>query len=114
MDCIHRNGDILGYLIEYGMVESANTQLQAVIVSGGSVTETTISNLMSLTTYSIQVAAVNSAGLGVSSDHVILQTESKYNLSHILYILWSPVFYIMHVTYLAKYKCRTWCIPQSQ
>ena len=44
-------------------------------VSGGSVTEATISSLMSSTTYSIQVAAVNSAGIGVYSDLLILQTE---------------------------------------
>ena len=47
-------------------------------VSGGSVTEATISSLMSSTTYSIQVAAVNSAGTGVYSDLLIVQTESKF------------------------------------
>ena len=36
-------------------------------VSGGSVTEATISSLMSSTTYSIQVAAVNSVGTEVYS-----------------------------------------------
>ena len=36
-------------------------------VSGGSVTKATISSLMSSTTYSIQVAAVNSAGIGLYS-----------------------------------------------
>ena len=39
----------------------------------------TISSLMSFTTYSIQVAAVNSAGTGVYSDLLIVQTESKCN-----------------------------------
>ena len=48
-------------------------------VSGGSVTEATISSLMSSTTYSIQVAAVNSADTGVYSARVIVETsESKY------------------------------------
>ena len=46
-------------------------------VSGGSVTEATISSLMSSTTYSIQVAAVNSVGTGVYSDYFIVQTASK-------------------------------------
>ena len=46
-------------------------------VSGGSVTRATMSSLMSSTTYSIQVAAVNSAGTGVYSDLLIVQTESK-------------------------------------
>ena len=39
----------------------------------------TISSLMSSITYSIQVAAVNSADTGVYSDHLIVQTESKCN-----------------------------------
>ena len=46
-------------------------------VSGDSVTEATISSLMPSTTYSIQVAAVNSAGIGVHSDLLIVQTEGK-------------------------------------
>ena len=37
-------------------------------VSGSSVTEATISNLTLSTNYTIQVAAVNSAGTGVYSD----------------------------------------------
>ena len=51
-------------------------------VSGRSVTEATISNLMSSTTYSIQVAAVNSPGSGVYSDLLIVQTESEHNPTH--------------------------------
>ena len=43
-------------------------------VSGGNVTETTISSLMPSTTYSIQVAAVNSAGVGVYSDPLVIET----------------------------------------
>ena len=37
-------------------------------VDGAATTEATIDNLMSSTTYSIQVAAVNSEGTGVYSD----------------------------------------------
>ena len=51
-------------------------------VSGGSVTEATISSLMSSTTYSIQVAAVNSAGIGVYCDLLTVQTESEHNPTH--------------------------------
>ena len=44
-------------------------------VSGGNVTEATISGLTPSTTYSIEVAAVNSAGTGVySSPPVIAET----------------------------------------
>ena len=52
-------------------------------VSGSSVTEATISSLMSSTTYSIQVAAVNSAGTGVYSDFLIVRTESEHNPTHL-------------------------------
>ena len=66
VDCIHRNGDITGYSVRYGVVGSGSTQTMS--VAGGSVTEATITNLMLSTNYSIQVAAVNSAGTGVFSD----------------------------------------------
>ena len=46
-------------------------------VSGGSVTEATISSLMSSITYFIQVAAVNSAGTGVYSDAVFATPDSE-------------------------------------
>ena len=67
MDCIHLNGDITGYSVQYG-VEGGSGSTQTMSISGGSVTEANISSLMSSTTYSIQVAAVNSAGIGVYSD----------------------------------------------
>ena len=49
-------------------------------VSGGSVTEATISTLSLSTNYTIQVAAVNSAGTGVYSNHTTAKTLliSKY------------------------------------
>ena len=72
MDCIHHNGDITGYSVQYRVMGSGSTQ--ALNVSGYSVT---ISSLMLSTTYSIEVAAVNSAGTGVYSDLLIVQTESK-------------------------------------
>ena len=46
-------------------------------VSGGSVTEATISSLMPSTTYSIQVAAVNSAGSGEYSTSHVVQTPGE-------------------------------------
>ena len=66
VDCIHRNGDITGYIVQYRVVGSGSTQI--VSVSGGRVTEASLSHLMSSTTYSIQVAAENSAGIGEFSD----------------------------------------------
>ena len=52
-------------------------------VSGGSVTEATISSLMPSTTYSIQVTAVNSAGVGMYSDPITAETlQSKYKRTY--------------------------------
>ena len=70
---MHRNGDITGYSVQYGVVGSGSTQTMS--VSGGSVTEATISSLMSSTTYSIRVAAVNSAGTGEFSNIMFQLTE---------------------------------------
>ena len=72
VDCIHRNGDITGYSVRYGIQGSGSTQTES--VSGGEVTMTTISGLESSTTYSIEVAAVNSAGTGVYSAVIMKET----------------------------------------
>ena len=55
---------------------------QTMSVSEDSVTEATISSLMSSTTYSVQVVAVNSPGTGIYSDLLIVQTESEHNPTH--------------------------------
>ena len=68
VDCIHRNGDITGYAVRYGVQGSGSTQ--TVSVSGGEAMQTAISGLMPSTTYSIEVAAVNNAGTGMYSDAV--------------------------------------------
>ena len=54
VDCIHRNGDITGYSVQYGS-ETASVSGEGTYV---------ISGLMSSTNYSIQVAAETSAGTG--------------------------------------------------
>ena len=73
--CIHQNGAITGYSVQYGVEGSGNTETMT--VSGASTTQTTISGLMSSTTYSIQVAAVNDAGTGVYSDPIIEETDGR-------------------------------------
>ena len=72
VDCIHRNGDIRAYSVRYGVVGSGSTQ--TVRVSGGGAT---ISGLMSSTTFTAEVAAENSAGLGVYSDPYIMVTDGE-------------------------------------
>ena len=75
VDCIHHNGDITGYSVWYGVQGNGSTQTMN--VSGGSLTEATISSLMPSTNYSIQVAAVNSAGIGVYSDPITVETDGE-------------------------------------
>ena len=46
-------------------------------ITGASITEATISNLMLSTNYSIQIAAVNNAGTGVFSSATIIKTVEQ-------------------------------------
>ena len=73
--CIHRNGNITGYTVRYEAQGSGRKQM--VKVSGGATTETTISGMSSDTTYSIEVAAVNSAGIGMYSSPTTVSTSGK-------------------------------------
>ena len=78
VDCIHRNGDITGYSVQYGVQGNGSTQTMS--VSGGATTETTITELNSATTYSIEVAPVNSAGTGDYSNSISAITSGTYLL----------------------------------
>ena len=67
--CEHRNGDITGYSVKCGEMGSLDNASETLInITGASVTEATISNLMLDTNYFIRVAAVNNAGIGVFSN----------------------------------------------
>ena len=72
VDCIHHNGDITGYSVRYGVQGSGSTQTRD--VSGGDTRQTTIPDLNPSTTYSIQVAALNSAGIGGYSGPITAMT----------------------------------------
>ena len=73
MDCIHRNGDITGYSVQYGVHGSGN--INNINVSGDGTTEIIITGLNPTTNYSIEVAAVNSAGTGVYSTAIFTFTK---------------------------------------
>ena len=73
--CIHRNGDITGYAVQYVIQGQSNPQAKS--VSGADTLMTTITDLMSSTSYTIQVAAVNGPGIGVYSEEVVQQTNGK-------------------------------------
>ena len=69
--CIHRNGDITGYSVQYGS--------ETVSVSGDSSGGMyVISGLMPSTAYSIQVAAQTSAGTGPYSAAINQLTEGIF------------------------------------
>ena len=73
VNCIYRNGDITGYSLQYGVEGSGSTH--ALGISGDGTTQITFSGLDCGTTYSIEVAAVNSAGTGVYSNALSVMTE---------------------------------------
>ena len=62
----HHNGNITGYSVWCGVQGSGSTE--TVYVSGGTTTNTTIPGLIPYTSYVIDMAAVNSAGIGVYSE----------------------------------------------
>ena len=72
--CIHRNGGITGYSVQYGVV-GRSTQTKS--VSGGDASQITISELRSSRMYLFQVAATNSAGIGQYSGSKIQLTLGK-------------------------------------
>ena len=78
VDCIHRNGDITGYSVRYGVQGSAEGDKTVVMASGdssGGMYE--ISRLTHSTTYEIEVAAVNSAGTGNYSIAITAETDGE-------------------------------------
>ena len=71
VECTDRNGDITGYRVS---VNETSGEDGRVVDVEGDVREVTVSDLTPVTTYSIQVRAVNSAGPGPYSDPVIQTT----------------------------------------
>ena len=84
VDCIHRNGNITGYIVSYGVQGNGSTQ--TVNVSGGEATQTIISGLTPSTNYSIEVAAVNSVGTGVYSNVIFHLTRGIYKYTWSAYM----------------------------
>ena len=75
VDCIHQNGDIIGYSVRY--VAQGSDSIQIINVTGVATTEAIITNLDHATSYSIEVAAVNSAGTRVYSAVIYAITNGK-------------------------------------
>ena len=75
VDCIHRNGDITGYSVQYWKVGSAEGEMNFLMVENR---KATISDLTPSTDYTVSVAAVNSIAAGVYSNVVVNQTTSEH------------------------------------
>ena len=73
--CIHRNGNITGYSVQFAGHGSGSTQNVSVV--GSDSTETILFGLDPTTDYSIEVAAVNSARTGVCSSPTRVTSEGK-------------------------------------
>ena len=66
VNCTERNGAINGYSIKYSIAEGIQSTTVNVT---GDVTSTVIDGLITCTQYSIQVAAINSNGVGPYSNN---------------------------------------------
>ena len=80
VDCINQNGNITGYLVQYALQGSREGNRTVEIANGDSSGGMhNISGLLVSTAYTIEVAAVNSAGTGVYSDPITAETlQSKW------------------------------------
>ena len=78
VDCIHHNGDITGYSVRYGVQGTAEGERNVTMATGDSIGRIyTISGLSPATVYTVEVAAVNSAGTGKYSDPITVPTVGE-------------------------------------
>ena len=73
VECIHRNGEITGYIVQYGVYGSETVRNMS--IPEGDTNRATMLGLKSATSYYIEVAAVNRAGTGVFSAPLIVTTQ---------------------------------------
>ena len=78
VDCIHHNGDILGYSVRYRVVGSESTH--TFNVSGSDKFAANILNLLSATKYEVDVAAFNAVGTGNFSEKLPVMTLAEGKL----------------------------------
>ena len=71
--CANQNGAITGYSVRYGKVGSSEGERSVEVVSGDSMTTIKICGLNKETVYTVQVAAVTSAGTGIYSDPITIK-----------------------------------------
>ena len=82
VNCTERNGAITGYSVQYSIV--GGIQSTTVNVTGD-VTSTVIGRLTELMTFTVSVAAINSNGVGLYSNHQKIYTCKKLIRSYCNY-----------------------------
>ena len=70
--CTDQNGAITSYSVRYVETESGSTQTVSTTER-----QLVISGVSTSTNYSVEVAAVNSAGIGVYSSPILVTTDRK-------------------------------------
>ena len=97
--CRHVNGLIVLYRVQYtevasGVVQSKDEAGEWNVMNA----ETSLTGLTPSTSYSIQVAAVNEEGdVGLYSDLLIVQTESKFDLMILTSVLYFYIIYVCNI-----------------
>ena len=95
--CIHRNGRITGYMIQYMEVGGGVFINESV---SGDQKETSITGLQSSTLYDIRIAAVNSVGTGPFTN-MGFNASTSGTIRHVVAIL---KLYIPHSRSLSMYQ----------
>ena len=82
VDCKDLNGHLEGYSVRYGVVGSGNTW--QVLITDSAAVAVTLLGLYHSSYYSIELAAVNSVGVGVySSPITVATTSSKFSITNL-------------------------------
>ena len=90
-NCRDRNGEITGYSARYG--EKGTSEGDRTVKMVSEVVATIISGLTKETVYTVEVAAVTSAGTGVYSHPLTIETpDSENHFAHLTYIIVSSYY----------------------
>ena len=74
VNCTERNRAITGYSVQYNIFGEIQSTTKNVI---GDFTNTVIGGLTEFTVYTVSVAAINSNGIGPSSNEHVIYTSKK-------------------------------------
>ena len=72
--CIHRNGNITGYSVKYGV--EGNDSRETLSINNAETFRISFSELLSDTRYVVEVAGVNNNGIGVYKTIIVTTPQS--------------------------------------